>query len=68
MIRHQKENDEDSSSIGNVITILCTDCGFNESVFIQDYLETIFNNWSNLFDSKPRVKEEIRRCFVRSNL
>lgn len=46
MIRHQKVNDEDTSTIGNVITLLCTDCGFNQSMFIQDYLEDIFKDWA----------------------
>ena len=44
MIRHQKINDEDNSTLGNVITLLCTECGFNQSVFIQDYLEDIFKD------------------------
>lgn len=48
MIRHQKANDEDDSTLGNVITLLCTECGFNQSVFIQDYLEDIFTNWTEL--------------------
>ena len=48
MIRHQKINDEDNSTLGNVITLLCTECGFNQSVFIQDYLEDIFKDWIKL--------------------
>ena len=48
MIRHQRTNDEDDSTLGNVITLLCTECGFNQSVFIQDYLEDIFANWTEL--------------------
>ena len=50
MIRHQKENEDDTSSLGNVITLLCTDCGFNQSVFIQEYLEEIFQDWVELND------------------
>ena len=50
MIRHQKINDEDDSTLGNVITLLCTECGFNQSVFIQDYLEDIFKDWIKLTD------------------
>ena len=48
MIRHQKINKEDDSTVGNVITLLCTECGFNQSVFIQDYLEDIFTDWTEL--------------------
>ncbi len=46
MIRHQKTSDEDTSTVGNVITLLCTKCGFNQSMFIQDYLEDIFKDWA----------------------
>lgn len=31
----------------NVITILCTKCGENESFFIANCLESIFQNWSD---------------------
>ena len=48
MIRHQKENKEDTSTLGNVITLLCTECGFNQSVFIKEYLEEIFKDWVEL--------------------
>lgn len=61
MIRHQKINDEDDSTLGNVITLLCTECGFNQSVFLQDYLEDIFKDWIKLTDSNIalfKAKEE----------
>ncbi len=47
MLRHQAEDENDSSSAANVITILCTNCKFNESVFIKEYLEDIFQNWTD---------------------
>lgn len=47
-IRHQKSDENDESTVGNVITILCTECGFNQSVFIKDYLEDIFRDWTEL--------------------
>ena len=61
MIRHQKINEKDTSTVGNVITILCTECGFNQSVFIQDYLEDIFRDWVELIGPSIvpfEVKEE----------
>lgn len=61
MIRHQKTNDEDISTVGNVITLLCTKCGFNQSIFIQDYLEDIFEDWTELTGPSIipfKVKEE----------
>ena len=48
MIRHQKADENDTSTLGNVITMLCTKCGFNQSVFIQDYLEDVFRDWVEL--------------------
>lgn len=61
VIRHQKASDEDDSTLGNVITLLCTECGFNQSVFIQDYLEDIFTDWTELIGPSIvpfSVKEE----------
>ena len=39
MLRAQHE---DESTTANVITMLCTKCGHNASVFIEDYIEDIF--------------------------
>lgn len=41
-LRHQKENEEDESDLANAITILCTECGNNESYFLLDCLDDIF--------------------------
>lgn len=45
MLRHQKINEEDTSTNANVVTILCTKCGKNASVFIEDYLPEMFSEW-----------------------
>lgn len=45
--RHQKENEEDESTSANVLTVLCTECGKNSSIFIQDYLEDLFPEWDD---------------------
>lgn len=61
MIRHQKTDKDDTSTLGNVITMLCTECGFNQSVFIEDYLEDIFRDWVKLTDPSIvsfEIKEE----------
>lgn len=43
-LRHQdKENDD--SNVANVITIICTKCGKNESYFLEDCLPEIFPSW-----------------------
>ena len=45
MLRHQVEEGEpEGCATANVITILCTECGHNFTVFIRDYLEDIFPN------------------------
>jgi hypothetical protein len=40
-LRHQNA-DNDLDNEANVITILCTECGENESLFLKDCLEDIF--------------------------
>jgi hypothetical protein len=42
-LRHQDTN-ESKDNNANVITILCTKCGHNESFFLVDCLEDIFPN------------------------
>lgn len=44
-LRHQAESDDDLSDTANVITILCSKCGKNESYFLRDCLEDIFPAW-----------------------
>lgn len=44
-LRHQKEDENDEGTNANVITVLCTECGNNESVFIENFLPLLFKNW-----------------------
>lgn len=44
-LRHQKLNEDDTGTNANVITVLCTVCGHNESKFLEDYLDTLFPEW-----------------------
>ena len=44
-IRHQDLEDDEDSTSGNVITILCTTCGYNQSFILADCLEDIFPEW-----------------------
>lgn len=48
LLRHQSIDENDEGTNANVITILCTECGNNETVFIEDYLPDIFTSWSEL--------------------
>lgn len=41
-LRHQKENEDDISDIANAITMLCTQCGYNQSYLLLDCLDEIF--------------------------
>lgn len=45
-LRHQAEDENDSSNNANVITILCTKCGKNESYFLAECLDQIYPSWS----------------------
>lgn len=42
-LRHQ-DTEKDLDNEANVITILCTECGNNESFFLIDCLPNIFPN------------------------
>jgi len=50
-LRHQPEKEDESeeeSTLANVITILCTKCGNNQSYFIKDCLDDIFSEWKEI--------------------
>jgi len=49
-LRHQKENENDDSDLANAITMLCTECGYNQSYLLLDCLDDIFPDWSSLKD------------------
>lgn len=53
-LRHQN-SDSDLDNEANVITILCTECGENESLFLKDCLEDIFLDWSDKKDNKNNL-------------
>ncbi len=44
-LRHQAIQEENDDTDANVITVLCTQCGENQSFFLSDCLEIIFSNW-----------------------
>ena len=44
-LRHQ-DTEDDTSDNANVITMLCTKCGYNQSFFLVDCLDAIFPEWS----------------------
>ena len=65
-MRHQ-DTEKEKGTNANVIAILCTECGYNESVFLIDYLEDIFKDWidveekvalKNLMDTIPPITYE----------
>lgn len=60
MLRHQKISEEDVSTNANVVTILCTKCGKNASVFIEDYLPEMFSEWDETPELIQQYLEEQR--------
>lgn len=56
-LRHQ---DTETSGVddANVITILCTECGHNESYFLENSLELIFPSWSVYFHMLQKQKQQ----------
>lgn len=57
-LRHQ-DAEGSSDNDANVITILCTKCGNNQSYFLGDSLDLIFPSWSQYFHVKKEEEEDI---------
>ena len=57
-LRHQKDNEEDDSSVANCITIIHAEpqCGFNESYLLEDCLDVIFPNWSEIQELEEKIE------------
>lgn len=63
-LRHQAEDENDSSNNANVITILCTKCGKNESYFLAECLDQIFPSWSeSVFDQGMGNNDALLQMF-----
>lgn len=59
-LRHQ-DAEGSSDNDANVITILCTKCGNNQSYFLEDSLDLIFPSWSQYFyiPKEEEIPDEI---------
>ncbi len=57
-LRHQ-DREDDAEDVANCITILCKECGYNESFFLIDCLDYIFPNWSEFGQGVKKVIEDI---------
>ena len=57
-LRHQKDSEEDDSTVVNCITIIHADpqCGFNESYLLEDCLDVIFPNWSEIQELEEKIE------------
>ena len=58
-VRHQKSSEDDESTNANCLTILHADpeCGFNESYLLEDCLDVVFPNWSEIQELENKVNE-----------
>lgn len=56
-LRHQ-DREDDAEDVANCITILCKECGYNESFFLIDCLDYIFPNWSELGQMVKVLEEQ----------
>lgn len=56
-LRHQ-DREDDSENTANCITILCKECGHNESFFLIDCLDYIFPDWSELGQRVKALEEQ----------
>lgn len=55
-MRHQDREDDTDDNNANTITILCTECGHNESYFLIDCLDEIFPAWSDRPQQTPDIE------------
>ena len=58
-LRHQKTSDDDEDTTANCITMLHAnpDCGFNESYMLEDCLDIIFPDWSEIQELEDKINE-----------
>lgn len=56
-LRHQ-DREDDAENVANCITILCKECGHNESFFLIDCLDYIFPDWSELGQRVKTLEEQ----------
>jgi len=58
-VRHQKTSEDDESTVANAITILHAnpECGFNETYMLEDCIELIFKDWSDLYQIEEKISE-----------
>jgi len=58
-VRHQKISENDESTAANAITILHAnpECGFNETYMLEDCIELIFKDWSELYQIEEKISE-----------
>ena len=66
-LRHQATEDEESDETNaNVITMLCTQCGYNESYFLEDSLELIFPSWNEYFQIQQQqmILDNTQEMFI----
>lgn len=66
-LRHQQENDQDESTLANVITILCTNCGENQTFFLADCLDIIFSDWAETLNPNQVNMELLAELLNSSN-
>ena len=66
-LRHQQENDQDESTLANVITILCTNCGENQTFFLADCLDIIFSDWAETLSPNQVNMELLTELLNSSN-
>ena len=59
LVRHQKTDEDDESNIANCITIIHAEpqCGFNESYLLEDCLDDIFPNWSEIRELEAKIND-----------
>ena len=53
-LRHQKTDENDENTNVNCWTMLCKNCGHNESFLLEELLDEVFVDWSEI---QARIKE-----------
>lgn len=58
-IRHMKTSENDESTIGNCLTILHANpkCGHNQSMMLDEVVEVVFRDWSELGKLEDKLNE-----------
>ena len=60
--RHQKTDENDENTNVNCWTILCKNCGHNESFLLEELLDEVFVDWSEIQAKIKELEQQVQNA------